>query len=118
MSKQLERARSYWSSEKARDLDQILEHFAEDAVFRAPTMRLNGRGEIKQYYENVLNNFKSIDVSVLNSVESGRSLVVEWRCRLLGHDDLLREVLGCNVFEFEGDQFQTLRVYFNPADFD
>jgi len=118
MTSKLERAKSYWASEKARDLDKILAHFAEDAVFRAPTMQLNGRGEIARYYENVLQNFKDVDVSIQNSVESGDTLVVEWLCRLLGNDDRTREVLGCNVFEFEGVAFKVLRVYFNPSDFD
>jgi len=118
MTTPLDIARSYWRSEKARDLDQILEHFTQDAVFRAPTMHLKGRDEISRYYQNVLTQFKDVDVTVLNAVESGNTLAVEWRCRLLGTDNRTREVLGCNIFEFSGEQFQTLRVYFNPADFD
>lgn len=118
MSENLLLAKSYWASEKNRDLPAILNHFAEDAVFRAPTMTLNGRNEIERYYAGVLDQFKEVDVEICSAVEQGRVLVIEWLCRLVGNDGRLREVLGCNVFTIRDNRFETLNVYFNPADFE
>lgn len=117
MSEKLELAKSYWACEKKRDLPAVLNHFAEDAVFRAPTMTLNGRDEIERYYADVLQNFKDVDVEVCRAVEQGDYLIVEWFCKLIGNDDKLREVLGCNVFTIQNQKFARLNVYFNPADF-
>ena len=119
MSKQLDRAKSYWAAEACRDLEGILSHFASDAVFISPTMGLHGRSEVRRYYEGVMESFGSVSVSVENSVEEGDQLVVEWRAELGASEPggEPRVVLGCNVFTFRGEEFSRLRVYFNAPDF-
>ena len=117
MSDLLDRAKSYWQAEADRDLDAILDHFHENAVFIAPTMTLSGRNEIRRYYEGVMENFGSVDVTVENSVEQGDQVAVEWRA-VLGDGEDRRVVLGCNVFTIVRGRFSKLRVYFNAPDFD
>lgn len=113
----LEVARSYWAAEHDHDLEKILSHFAEDAEFTSPTMVLTGRGEIRRYYENVLANFGSVEVTVENHLEQGEQLAVEWKA-VLGGDDGERTVLGCNIFTIRSDRIARMRVYFNAADFE
>jgi uncharacterized protein (TIGR02246 family) len=119
MSHHLELAKSYWAAEARRDLEGILSHFAEDAVFISPTMELHGRSEVRRYYEGVMESFGSVAVTVENSVEQGDQLVVEWRAELGASepDGETRVVLGCNVFTIRADEFARLRVYFNAPDF-
>ena len=118
VSAALDVARSYWAAERDRDLELVLSHFSEDAVFRAPTMTLDGREEIRSYYAGVLGSFRSVKVSVLASMEEGERLAVEWRCQLIGNDDREREVLGCNVFSVRDGVIERLHVYFDPKAFD
>ena len=36
MSKNLEIVKSYWSKETAGDVDGVMEHYTDDATFKAP----------------------------------------------------------------------------------
>jgi len=116
MSK-IERVKSYWAAEGRKDLEEVLSHFAEDAEFTSPTMRLDGRENIAEFYRGMIGGFKGIVVTPINSVESGDSIAVEYECRLVRNSGEVRQARGFNLFVFKDGKFQKVHCYFNPAEF-
>ena len=70
----LEYVKDYWAAESAKDLDRILDHFHEEAEFVAPTMALQGRSQVAEFYRGMIGGFKEILVTPVNSVEAGDSI--------------------------------------------
>jgi uncharacterized protein (TIGR02246 family) len=117
MSTKLDRVKSYWAAEGRRDLPAILAHFAEDADFSVPGMHVQGRSAISKFYEKMSDGFRSVEVSVIEAIEQGDEIAVEWRCRLVRSSGEERLAHGCNCFEVRDGVFRRMRGYFNPADF-
>jgi ketosteroid isomerase-like protein len=113
----LEYVKDYWAAESAKNLDQILDHFHEEAEFVSPTMKLQGRAKVAEFYRGMIDGFKSIQVTPVNSVEAGDSIAVEYMARLVRNTGEVREARGFNLFVFKDGRFHKLHCYFNPADF-
>jgi len=113
----LEYVKDYWAAESAKNLDQILDHFHEEGEFVSPTMRLQGRANVAEFYRGMIGGFKSIQVTPVNSVEAGDSIAVEYLARLVRNTGEVREARGFNLFVFKDGRFHKLHCYFNPADF-
>ncbi len=115
--KKIDIVRSYWKSEGEKDLKKILSHFAEDAKFCSPTMELDGRENIKEFYQGMVEGFKKIEVTPTHWVESGNEIAVEYDCTLIRNSGEERFAKGFNLFRIRNGVIQDLRCYFNPADF-
>lgn len=115
--KKIETVKSYWKSEGEKDLDKILSHFAEDAKFSSPTMNLEGRENIREFYRGMVDGFKKIEVTPTHWVESGDEIAVEYDCTLVRNTGEERFAKGFNLFKIRDGVIQYLRCYFNPADF-
>ncbi len=113
----LEIVKNYWAAESRKDLSRVLAHFAPDAEFVSPTMRLSGRDNIRKFYEGMVNGFQEISVTPVNTIEQGANIAVEYECRLVRLSGEIRNARGFNFFEIRDGVIQSLRCYFNPADF-
>lgn len=113
----LEYVNDYWDSERVKDLERILDHFCEDAEFVSPTMRLDGRPKVAEFYRGIIGAFREIEVTPVSSLESGDSIAVEYECRLVRNTGEVRHARGFNLFVFKNGRFHRLHCYFNPADF-
>jgi len=113
----IDTVKSYWAAEGRKDLDAVLAHFAEDAEFVSPTMRLEGCEKIAEFYRGMIDNFRSIEVTPTNWLEQGDSIAVQYDCRLVRNSGEERKARGFNLFVFRGERFCRLHCYFNPADF-
>jgi ketosteroid isomerase-like protein len=113
----LDFVKAYWASERTKNIDLILENFCEDAQFTSPTMQLNGRAKVGDFYRSVLDAVKEITVTPTNSLESGDSIAVEYEFNLVRNSGEKRQGRGFNLFEFKDGRFYRVRCYFNPADF-
>jgi ketosteroid isomerase-like protein len=109
--------KSYWKSESEKDLDKILSHFSEQAKFSSPTMQLEGRENIKVFYQGMVDGFKKIEVTPNHWVEQGDEIAVEWDCILVRNSGEERFARGFNIFKIKDGVFENLRAYYNPADF-
>jgi ketosteroid isomerase-like protein len=109
--------KSYWKSEGEKDLEKILSHFARDAKFSSPTMNLDGRDNISEFYQGMVDGFRKIEVMATHWVESGDEIAVEYDCQLIRNSGEERFARGFNLFEIRDGVIQNLRCYFNPADF-
>ncbi|MEM6765088.1 MAG: nuclear transport factor 2 family protein [Bacteroidota bacterium] len=108
---------SYWKAEGEKDLVKILSHFADTATFSSPTMKLEGRENIKEFYEGMVNGFKMIEVKPTHWIEQGEEIAVEYDCKLIRNSGEERFARGFNLFTIKEGVIENLRCYFNPADF-
>jgi ketosteroid isomerase-like protein len=113
----IETVKSYWRSEGEKDLVKILSHFAEDAKFSSPTMNLEGRENIREFYQGMVEGFNKIEVTPTHWVESGDEIAVEYDCTLVRNTGEERFAKGFNLFRIREGVIRDLRCYFNPADF-
>ena len=49
-------SRSYWKAEMARELEEVMSYYRDDAVFEAPGVRLEGQ-DIRRFYEESFKAF-------------------------------------------------------------
>jgi len=109
--------KSYWKSEGEKNLQKILSHFAENARFSSPTMQLEGKENIKIFYQGMVNGFKNIEVTPTHWIESGDEIAVEYDCKLIRMSGEERFAKGFNLFKIKEGVIVNLRCYFNPDDF-
>jgi len=109
--------KSYWKSEGEKILSKILDHFSEDAKFSSPTMQLEGRNNIKIFYEGMVTGFKAIEVTPTHWIEEGDEIAVEYDCKLIRNSGEERFAKGFNLFKIKEGLIENLRCYYNPADF-
>lgn len=69
--------KSYWAAEGSKDLAGVLKHFAENASFRAPGVQLDGRENIRQFYEGVINNYRQVEVKPTHWLAHGDEIAME-----------------------------------------
>lgn len=109
--------KSYWKSEGEKNLPKILSHFAENAWFSSPTMQLEGKENIKNFYQGMVNDFKKIEVTPTYWIESGDGIAVEYDCKLIRNSGEERFAKGFNLFKIKDGVITNLRCYYNPSDF-
>ena len=109
---------NYWKSEAAKDLEKILDNFSEDASFTSPTMKLEGRDQIRRFYEGMVNGYRSIVVTPTHWIESGDEIAVEYDTDMLTREGEKRFARGFNLFRINAEnRISLLKCYFNPNDF-
>ncbi|MFZ4413476.1 MAG: nuclear transport factor 2 family protein [Bacteroidales bacterium] len=113
----IEIVKSYWIAEASKDLKSILDHFHSESIFTSPGMQLNGRENIKQFYEGMVNNFAAIKVVPTHWIESGNEIAVQYDCELVRLSGEKRFAKGFNLFKITDGHILSLNCYFNPADF-
>lgn len=113
----IETVRSYWKAEGEKNLEKVLSHFAEDAKFTSPTMKLDGRDNIRKFYQDMVDGFRSLEVTPTHWIESGDEIAVEYDCTLIRNSGEERFAKGFNLFKIREGTIVELHCYFNPDDF-
>jgi uncharacterized protein (TIGR02246 family) len=105
-------AESYLAAEGRRDLDAVLAHYAEDAVLVRPDGgRCEGAAAIGAFYEEIFAALAEIDVRLVDAVESGERLAVEWRAEVVATDGAARTLRGVNLVTVRDGRFVRVHVY-------
>ncbi len=110
-------ARSYWKAELARDLDGVMSHYRDDAVFEAPGIRLEGP-EIRHFYEESFKTFATHEHEILRVIGDDRLACLEWHGAMTDHFGRRKEFSGVNLVEVDGERFISLRAYFDRLELD
>ena len=113
----LEVITSYWRAEGVMDIDKVMTFYGDDAQMVSPLMTLEGKDNIRKYYEKMADENEALEVTPLNTVEQGDEIAVEWTLNLVKRGGQVRTAEGCNVFPIRDNKIQRLRAYFNPSDF-
>jgi ketosteroid isomerase-like protein len=110
-------AESYWRAEERRDVDAVLSHFHEDAVFHPVTARLVGRDEIRTFYEGMGDTFPGLEVTIVNEISSGNEAALEWEAVLTDHEGRRFPIRGVNVVRVRDGKFEHVTAYYDPTQF-
>jgi limonene-1,2-epoxide hydrolase len=105
-----------WSS---LDVDQIMSHFAPDAVWdNGPTYgTASGQQEIRKAVEGFLNGMTNAEIAILYLAVVHNVVLTERVDRfILNGKATETRIMG--TFEIAGDKIAAWRDYFDPADHD
>jgi ketosteroid isomerase-like protein len=110
-------AESYWRAEESRDIEAILAHFHEDAVFHPVAGPLRGHAEIRTFYDGMGDTFPGLEVSIVHEITSGDESCLEWEATLIDHAGARIPIRGVNVVKVRDGRFAAVRAYFDPTQF-
>jgi len=108
--------RSYWKAEETRDVDAIMDHFAEDATWVGPgDITLTGREQIRRFYADTGREFPGLEVEVVGVVGDERAAALEFQAVLIDHDGQCHPLRGVNVMQGDGERITSLHAYYDRA---
>jgi ketosteroid isomerase-like protein len=110
-------AESYWRAEEARDVEAVLAHFHEDAVFHPVTGPLEGHDEIRTFYDGMGDTFPGLEVTITREISSGHEAALEWEAVLTDHEGNRFPIRGVNIVRVREGKFEHVRAYFDPTQF-
>ena len=120
--------KKFFDSITNRDLDGAMSCLSDDHVSHdhGAGMVMTGLNENRADMENWLSMLSEMKVEILNSVESGNSVVVEMKMTGVNTGDILMpdgtkvpatgkkvEMNGCQVMEFDGDKMTKSSQYYS-----
>ena len=120
--------KKFFDSITNRDLDGAMSCLSDDHVSHdhGTGMVMTGLNENRADMENWLSMLSEMKVEILNSVESGNSVVVEMKMTGVNTGDILMpdgtkvpatgkkvEMNGCQVMEFDGDKMTKSSQYYS-----
>lgn len=111
--------RAYFLAIRAMDVDAWVNTWAEDATSYDPvgSPALTGHGALREFFESICKNFKSVGLTEESVFVAGNSAAVKWTGQ--GTSTTGRDVKfeGIDVFEVNEDgKITKLWAYWNPAE--
>lgn len=109
-------ARSYWDVEAKRDLDAVMDHYHEDAVFWAGPATFSGHAEIRSFYEQSAAEYPEIEsVRITHDVTNGNEAALEWEAVMVDPSGGRHPLRGTNIVRVEDGRFREVHSYYDPA---
>jgi len=111
--------RAYFLAIRAMDPEAFANTFAEDGTTCDPVgaPQITGREGIREFFESICKNFKSVSLDEDSIFVSGNGAAVKWSGK--GTSNGGREVRfeGIDVFEVNADgKIQNVWAYWNPGE--
>ena len=111
--------RGYFLAIRAMDAEAFANAFAEDGTTCDPmgAPPITGRTGIREFFESICKNFKSVSLDEDSIFVSGNGAAVKWSGK--GTSNSSKEVRfeGIDVFEVNSDgKIQNVWAYWNPAE--
>lgn len=110
-------AESYWRAEESRDVEAVLAHFHEDAVFHPVTGPLRGHVEIRTFYAGMGDTFPGLEVTIRHEVSSGNEAALQWEAILIDRDGNRFPIRGVNIVRVRDGKFEHVSAYYDPTQF-
>ena len=103
--------------ERDRDLDAIVQLFADDAeLSRAPRRaRYQGKDGARTFWSEYLDAFRSIETRFEKVSETPDSVVLEWHSVATTKQGNHIEYDGCSIVEGRDDTVRGFRTYYDAA---
>lgn len=110
-------SRAYWQAEMAHDVDKVMSFYRPDATFIAPGVSLKGT-EIRDFYIELFKAFPKLEHIVKQVMGNDKLACLEWAATLTDHEGRRRSFTGVNLAEIDGEQFISVRAYFDRKELD
>ncbi|MDX6445987.1 MAG: hypothetical protein QOH71_3061 [Blastocatellia bacterium] len=111
--------RAYFLSIRAMDPEAIANNFAEDGTTCDPmgTPPVSGRAGIREFFESIFKNFKSVALTEDSVFVAGNGAAVKWTGSGTSASGKEVKFEGIDAFEINQDgKIQGLWAYWNPAE--
>lgn len=111
--------RAYFLSIRAMDPEAIANNFAEDGTTCDPmgTPPITGRAAIREFFDSILKNFKSVALTEDSVFVAGTGAAVKWTGSGTSASGKEVKFEGIDAFEINQDgKIQSLWAYWNPAE--
>lgn len=108
---------SYFRAEEGRDIDRILRHYAEDAVFIPATGPVQGREAIRPFYVDSATRFPGLEVGIPRVLVDGERVAAEWDAWFTDPGGERFNLVGVNMFVIRDGQIVESRAYYDTAGF-
>ncbi len=109
---------AYWAAEMARDLEEILAHYQDDAELVVPDLgRLVGHREISRFYSASIESYPRLEVEIVRAIVNGASGAFEWSSVHHDYAGSSYPCSGVNIVDVVGDKMQRVHVYYDPRIF-
>lgn len=122
-----EHALSYFEAVRARDLDAMIAHMADDVIEDiTPVGILRGTGEVRGFFGQLFAAFPDFEFTVEHSIASPQVAAVQWRAvgtfrgaPFQGIDPTGRrvEIRGCDCIEVQDGKITRNTAYYDGAAF-
>jgi ketosteroid isomerase-like protein len=110
-------AESYWRAEESRNVEAVLSHFHDDAVFHPVSGPLHGHDEIRTFYDGMGDRFPGLEVTITHEVSSGSDAALEWEAVLIDREGHRYPIRGVNIVRVKDGKFAHVRAYYDPTQF-
>ena len=110
---------NYWKIECTRDVDAVLACYDPDARLLVPGPgSLAGHDQIRRFYQESVDRFPALEVTILGAFESGDRGAFEWRAIFRDHAGDTFRLKGVNVIHISRDRLLEVNVYYDQAELD
>jgi uncharacterized protein (TIGR02246 family) len=100
----------YFRTEMTRDIEAILELFAPGAVFQTPDRVRRGREEIRPFYEDAVERFPTLVVTIVRSFNDGVFEIAEWTAVMTEPKGSELALEGANIARVDSEHMQVLEM--------
>jgi steroid Delta-isomerase len=111
--------RAYFLAIRAMDAEAFANTFAEDGTTCDPmgAPPITGRAGIREFFESICKNFKSVSLDEDSIFVSGNGAAVKWSGKGASNSGKEVRFEGIDVFEVNGDgKIQNVWAYWNPGE--
>ena len=122
-----EHALSYFEAVKARDLDAMIAHLADDVIEDiTPVGILRGTGEVREFFRELFAAFPDFEFNVEQATSTAGTSAIQWRATgtfrgepFQGVEPTGRrvEIRGCDCIEVEDGKITRNTAYYDGAAF-
>jgi len=106
-------------TEQTKDVEPLVALFSEDAEFGnlIQSQPLQGKAAIRMYWQEYLATFGQVHSEFEHVVEGEKLTVLEWTSTGTLPSGKPMSYRGVSILEFQGEQVQRFRTYFDSAAF-
>ncbi len=122
-----EHALSYFEAVRARDLDAMIAHLADDVIEDiTPVGILRGTGEVREFFRELFAAFPDFEFNVEQATSTAGTSAIQWRATgtfrgvpFQGIEPTGRrvEIRGCDCIEVEDGKITRNTAYYDGAAF-
>jgi ketosteroid isomerase-like protein len=106
---------SYWAAECRRDIDGVMAHYHQDAIYQDGGGLLRGNAEIRGFYEGSARDFPGLEVTILREFpRTPDESAIEVHAVLTDHDGRRSHIFGLCVMTVRDGKLSSVRCYEDP----